>query len=164
MIPFVSLAGYSNSGKTTVMASLIQIIKQRGYRVAAVKHAHHGYAMDPPGTDSWQYAQAGAEQVIIAGPESITRHEFVQHEKTLPEILDKIENVDIILVEGFKNQPGPKIEIYRKGVSEQRIPVSGQLLAMVSDTTITGDIPVYSFDQLEELADLIIENIKGGCL
>jgi len=158
VIPFVSLAGYSNSGKTTVMASLIQNIKQRGYRVAAVKHAHHGYTTDSPGTDSWQYAQAGADQVVVAGPESLTIHEFFQDEKSLQDVLNKIDNVDIILVEGFKNQPGRKIEIYRQGYSADR--VSGDIMAIVSDVPLTGDLPVFSFDELEELADFIIMNIK----
>jgi molybdopterin-guanine dinucleotide biosynthesis protein B len=159
LIPFVSLAGYSNSGKTTVMANLIRIIKQRGYRVAALKHAHHGYTMDPPGTDSWHYAEAGADQVIVAGPESLTIHEFYQNEKSLEAILDRIENVDIILVEGYKNQPGPKIEIYRQENLKDRIPVSDNVLAIVSDVPISGDLPRFSFDELEELADLIIESI-----
>lgn len=159
MIPFVSLAGYSNSGKTTVMANLIRIIKQRGYRVAALKHAAHGYTMDPPGTDSWQYAEAGADQVVVVGPEALTVHEFYQSEKSLGEIMDRIENVDIILVEGYKNQPGPKIEIYRHENSTDRIPMSGNVLAIVSDIPLSGDLPRFSFDELEELADLIIKNI-----
>ena len=159
MIPFVFLAGYSNSGKTTVMASLIRIIKQRGYRVAAVKHAAHGYTMDPPGTDSWHYAEAGADQVVVAGPESLSIHEFYQSEKSLGEIMDRIENVDIILVEGYKNQPGPKIEIFRQEHSRDRIPMSSNMLAIVSDIPIDGELPRFSFDELEELADLIIKNI-----
>lgn len=159
MIPFVSLVGYSNSGKTTVMASLIRIIKQRGYRVAAVKHASHGYTMDPSGSDSWHYAQAGADQVVVAGPESITTHEFVPN-LNLKDILDRIKNVDVILVEGFKNQPGPKIEIFRSGISADRVPGDDKLLAVVSDTPIAGDSPVFSFGQLEELADFIIYTVK----
>ncbi|MEA4926768.1 MAG: molybdopterin-guanine dinucleotide biosynthesis protein B [Syntrophomonadaceae bacterium] len=159
MIPFVSLVGYSNSGKTTVMASLIRIIKQRGYRVAAVKHASHGYTMDPPGLDSWHYTQAGADQVVVAGPESVTMHEFVQN-ISLKDILDRIKNVDVILVEGFKNQPGPKIEIFRSGISADRVPENDNLLAVVSDIPVAGDTPVFLFEQLEELADFIIHNIK----
>ena len=159
MIPFVSLAGYSNSGKTTVMANLIRIIKHRGYRVAAVKHAAHGYTMDPPGTDSWYYAQAGADQVAIAGPESLTLHEFYQNEKPLQEIIDEIKNVDIILVEGFKKEPGLKIEIYRQDYSLSRINLDENLIAVVSDIPLPDAKPVFSFEQLEGLADLIIEYI-----
>ena len=159
MIPFVSLAGYSNSGKTTVMAGLIRIIKRRGYRVAAVKHAAHGYTMDPPGTDTWHYAEAGADNVVVVGPESFTIHEFYQQEKSLRDILDRIENVDIILVEGFKNETGPKIEIYRPDNNADRIPAVGNIMAIVSDIFLPDDRPVFSFDQLEGLVDFIIEYI-----
>lgn len=158
MIPYVSLVGYSNSGKTTVMASLIRILKQRGYRVAAVKHASHGYTMDSHGTDSWHYAESGADQIVVAGPESVTFHEMVQM-IALQDILARIKSVDIILVEGFKNQPGPKIEIYRSAVSTDRIPASGDLLAVVSDIPIDGNNPVFSFDQLSEVAELITNSV-----
>lgn len=160
MIPFVSLVGYSNSGKTTVTAALIRILKSRGYRVAALKHAVHGYTVDSPGTDSWQYAQAGADQVYIVGPDSITRHEYNQTEKALPEILAEIENVDIVLVEGFKRETGPKIEVYRQYYSPDRISAGGQLLAIVTDVSVTGEIPQFSFDQLEGLADLIVQHVN----
>jgi molybdopterin-guanine dinucleotide biosynthesis protein MobB len=140
------------------MASLIRILKQRGYKVAAVKHASHGYTMDSPGTDSWHYAQSGADQVVVAGPESITFHEMAQI-IALQDILARIENVDIILVEGFKNQPGPKIEIYRRGISADRVPANGDLLAVVSDIPIDGGNPVFSFDQLSEVAALITDRV-----
>lgn len=159
MIPFVSLAGYSNSGKTMVMAGLIRIIKLRGYRVAAVKHAAHGYTMDPAGTDSWHYAEAGADQVVVAGPQSLTIHEFYQKEKSLQEILDIIANVDIILVEGFKKEPGPKIEIYRQDFSLSRINLDENLIAVVSDVPLPDNKPIFSFEELEGLADFIIEYI-----
>jgi molybdopterin-guanine dinucleotide biosynthesis protein MobB len=160
VIPFVSLVGYSSSGKTKVMAELIRIFKSRGCRVAALKHAAHGYTMDPPGSDSWQYAQAGADQVIVVGPESFTIHEFYKEDVPLREILDRIDNVDIILIEGFKTQSGPKIEIYRQDYSPDRIPTGGQLLAIVSDVPLADEVPRFSFDELEGLADFIIQTVK----
>lgn len=162
MIPFVSLVGYSNSGKTTVMAELIRIFKSRGCKVAALKHAAHGYTMDPPGSDSGHYAQAGADQVIVVGPKSFTIHEFYKADIPLQEILDRIDNVDIILIEGFKTQPGPKIEIYRQDYSPDRIPTGGQLLAIVSDVPLADEAPRFSFRELEGLADLIIETLQLG--
>lgn len=160
MIPFVSLVGYSNSGKTTVMAGLVRILKSRGYKVAAVKHAAHGYTIDSPRTDSWYYAEAGADQVVIVGPDSITMHEFLREKKSLAEILARIKDVDIILVEGFKSEPGPKIEIYRQDYSLDRIPTGGQLLATVSDVYLEGNLPRFSFDQLEGLTDFILKSVK----
>ncbi|MDD3365375.1 MAG: molybdopterin-guanine dinucleotide biosynthesis protein B [Syntrophomonas sp.] len=155
MIPVISLVGYSNSGKTTVMESLIRILKRKEYKVAAVKHAAHGYTMDPPGTDSWHYAEAGADKVVIVGPGSYTMHEFHQDKKSLQDILERIKDVDIVLVEGFKGEPGPKIEIYRQNYSSNRIELGGNLVAVVSDIALLGDIPLFSFDQVEDLADFI---------
>ncbi len=159
MIPFISLAGYSNSGKTTVMESLIRILKRKGYKVAAVKHAAHGYTMDPPGTDSWHYAEAGADKVVIVGPGSFTMHEYHQDKKSLQDILERIKEVDIVIVEGFKGEPGPKIEIYRQDYSSNRIDLGGNLVAVVSDIELFGDIPCFSFHQLEDLADFIITSL-----
>jgi len=159
VIPIVSLAGYSNSGKTTVMASLIRILKRRGYKVAALKHAAHGYTMDPPGTDSWHYAEAGADKVAVVGPGSFTVHEFYQDEKSLREFVDRIKDVDIILVEGFKNEPVPKIEIYRQEYSTNRISDMENILAIISDIPMPEDLPRFSFEQLEDLADFIIKRI-----
>jgi molybdopterin-guanine dinucleotide biosynthesis protein MobB len=159
VIPVISLVGYSNSGKTTVMESLIRILKRRGYKVAAVKHAAHGYTMDPPGTDSWHYAEAGADKVIVVGPASFTMHEFHQDKKSLQDILERIKDVDIVLVEGFKGEPGPKIEIYRQNYSANRIDLGRNLVAVVSDIDLLGEIPCFSFDHLEELADFIIASL-----
>lgn len=164
MIPVVSLVGYSNSGKTTVMESLIRILKRRGYKVAAVKHAAHGYTMDPPGTDSWHYVEAGADKVVVVGPESFTMHEFYQDKKSLQYILERIKDVDIVLVEGFKGEPGPKIEIYRQDYSSNRINQGGNLVAIVSDILMPGDLPCFYFNQLESLADLIIESLVSGSI
>jgi molybdopterin-guanine dinucleotide biosynthesis protein MobB len=162
VIPVISLVGYSNSGKTKVMESLIRIIKRKGYKVAAIKHAAHGYTMDPPGTDSWYYAEAGADKVVIVGPGSYTIHEFHEDQKSLQEVLGKIKEVDIVLVEGFKGESGPKIEIYRQGYSSGRIDLGGNLVAVVSDISLSGEIPCFSFDQLEGLADFILTMLVFG--
>jgi molybdopterin-guanine dinucleotide biosynthesis protein MobB len=162
VIPVISLVGYSNSGKTKVMENLIRILKRKGYKVAAIKHAAHGYTMDSPGTDSWHYAEAGADKVVIVGPGSYTIHEFYEDNKSLQEVLGKIKEVDIVLVEGFKGESGLKIEIYRQGYSSGRIDLGGNLVAVVSDISLSGDIPCFSFDQLEGLADFILTMLVFG--
>ena len=157
MVPVVSLVGYSDSGKTTVMQNLIRILKQRGYRIAAVKHASHGYTMDSDGTDSWNYAQAGADKVIIAGPQSLTIHELLQQEMPLAEIVNRIGNIDMILAEGFKKEPGPKIEIFRQGISENRITGIDNLVATISDIELPEELPHFSFEELDKVADFIVQ-------
>jgi molybdopterin-guanine dinucleotide biosynthesis protein MobB len=144
------------------MENLIRILKRKGYKVAAIKHAAHGYTMDSPGTDSWHYAEAGADKVVIVGPGSYTIHEFYEDNKSLQEVLGKIKEVDIVLVEGFKGESGLKIEIYRQGYSSGRIDLGGNLVAVVSDISLSGDIPCFSFDQLEGLADFILTMLVFG--
>ncbi|MEQ8235978.1 MAG: molybdopterin-guanine dinucleotide biosynthesis protein B [Syntrophomonadaceae bacterium] len=158
MTPVVHLVGYSNSGKTTLMAGLIRVFKGRNYDVAAVKHAAHGYTADPPGADSWQYAQAGADHVAIVGPDSYTIHEFGKPDFPLADILAQFNQADLILVEGFKNAPGPKIEVYRQGISEDRMPWLHPRLAVVSDVPLHEE-NCFSFDELENLADFIAANL-----
>lgn len=157
MTRFVLLVGYSDSGKTTLMTSLIRIIKNRGYKVAAIKHAAHKYNMDRPGTDSWLYAEAGADQTIVVGPESYNITVRTSKTPRLAEILEQIKDVDIILVEGFKNEPGPKIEIYRVGHSPRRLPANDDIIAVVSDVLMEGDIKQFTFSQQEDLADFILK-------
>ncbi|MDD4802055.1 MAG: molybdopterin-guanine dinucleotide biosynthesis protein B [Syntrophomonas sp.] len=159
MIPVISLVGYADSGKTTLMAGLIGILKSKGYKVAAVKHASHGYTMDTAGTDSWHYVEAGADKVMVAGPSSLTMHELYQDIMPLKDMLKRIKDVDIILVEGFKNEPGPKIEIYRHDQSLGRLSLGEDLVAVVSDIELSGDIPCFSMERLGEMADFIITRL-----
>lgn len=156
MIPWVGFVGYSDSGKTTVVARMVAIFKQRGYRIAAVKHAAHGYDMDVPGKDSWQHYQAGADQVVLAGAECISMHQRFLEPPALIDALSLIKEVDIILVEGFKTEPGPKIEIIRRNKMNERIVSRSDLLAIVSDADPRSDVPVFGYEQLEQLADFLI--------
>ncbi|HWP96321.1 MAG TPA: molybdopterin-guanine dinucleotide biosynthesis protein B [Syntrophomonadaceae bacterium] len=157
MIPSIGFVGYSNSGKTTVVAALIKILSQKGYRVAAIKHASHGYDLDVPGKDSWQHFQAGAQKVIVVGPDAMSVHQHLEREPLLAEILATIENVDLILIEGYKNEPGPKVEIVREKESP-RVGLKGNLLAVVSDSPIPEEVPCFPSDQLDELAEFLIAN------
>jgi molybdopterin-guanine dinucleotide biosynthesis protein B len=151
----IGFAGYSNSGKTTVIKELLGIFKHRGYKVAAIKHASHGYDIDTPEKDSWQHFQAGADQVVIAGPTSLTIHERLQKTPQLHDILHKIITVDYILVEGFKEETGYKVEIIRDGLENIPIVPSEYLLALVSDSKKDRGVPCFAFDEMESLADLL---------
>jgi molybdopterin-guanine dinucleotide biosynthesis protein B len=159
MIPVLGFVGYSNSGKTTVVAKLTGILTEMGYQVAVIKHASHGYEMDIPGKDSWQHYQAGAQQVIVVGPDSMSVHERTPNEKALGDVLRKVNNVDFILVEGFKNESGPKIEIVRDPNSP-RIPASPDMIAVISDLPLHADVPIFRLDQLQAAAIFIIEYFK----
>lgn len=161
MIPIIGFVGYSNSGKTMVVSTLVRILSERGYRVAAIKHAAHGYDIDSPGKDSRQHFDAGAQKVIVVGNTSFTIHERCQEPPSLNEITKNIDNVDFIIVEGFKSEPGPKIEIIRREYNSGRIPLGDELLAVVSDMQIEKRVPSFAFEELEFLADFLIKYFQS---
>ncbi|HBG22472.1 MAG TPA: molybdopterin-guanine dinucleotide biosynthesis protein B [Peptococcaceae bacterium] len=155
MIPVIFISGYSNTGKTTLVKNLIQSFKEMGYRVAAVKHAVHGYELDVQGRDTWHYCQAGADQVVVVGPGSLTRHQLYAQEPPFQEVLEMIEDVDLIIVEGFKKEAGPKVEVIRKG--KERLPLGNDLIAVVSDEPLTQKVPCFANNDVDQLAKFIID-------
>lgn len=155
MIPYIMITGYSNSGKTFVTSKLIELLTGKGCRVATIKHAHHGYEVDTPGKDSWNFFNNGAQEVVVSGPQSYSVHRRVEEELGLEELLLAITDADIILVEGFKSHPGPKIQVYREGHSSGQLPLTPETLAIVSDLETEGRVPNFGFEELEELAKLI---------
>ncbi|MDD2619688.1 MAG: molybdopterin-guanine dinucleotide biosynthesis protein B [Syntrophomonadaceae bacterium] len=157
MIPVIGFVGYSNSGKTMVVSSMIKILSKRGYRVAAIKHASHGYDIDIPGKDSWQHYESGAQKVIVVGPSSFTIHQRCPTPPELNDILSTVSDVDLILLEGFKHEPHPKIVIIREEYQPEKIGINHEVLAVVSDARANYDIPLFSFEQLDSLADLLLE-------
>ena len=108
-------AGYSGSGKTTLIENIIPVLVKRGLRVSLVKHAHHAFDVDQPGKDSYRHRQAGASEVMLTSARRwILMHENTdQPEPELPEQLGRMSPCDIVLIEGFKKQPIPKLEIHQ---------------------------------------------------
>jgi molybdopterin-guanine dinucleotide biosynthesis protein B len=149
------ITGYSNSGKTFVTSKLIELLTGKGCRVATIKHAHHGYEVDTPGKDSWNFFNNGAQEVVVSGPQSYSVHRRVEEELGLEELLLAITDADIILVEGFKSHPGPKIQVYREGHSSGQLPLTPETLAIVSDLETESRVPIFGFEELEELVQLI---------
>jgi len=156
MIPTVSVVGYADAGKTTVVVGLVKAFKRRGYRVAAVKHAPHGYEPDVEGKDSFRYLGAGADKVVVAGSDSLTVHERTENDLSLAGVRARITGVDFIVAEGFKREPGPKVGVFRRGY--EACPTEG-LLAAVGDCPEEAGVPCFSFEQVEELADFILTRL-----
>jgi molybdopterin-guanine dinucleotide biosynthesis protein B len=112
MAAIVSFVGKSGTGKTTLIEAAIRELKKKGYRVAVIKHAHHGFEMDKPGKDTWRFAQAGSDMVLVSSPGKVAIIEQVKEELSYEEALSRIySNVDIILVEGFKQSSRVKVEV-----------------------------------------------------
>jgi 4-hydroxy-tetrahydrodipicolinate reductase len=155
-IPVVSVVGYSGSGKTTLLEKLIRELKQRGYRLAAIKHHHsRGLQFDKPGKDSWRFAQAGADQVGIAGPDRVIHVRAFEEEPTLEQVVGGMRDVDLILVEGFKQADVPKIEVNRDQSGSELISSPESLVAVVSDRRFEADVPQFELEDMTGLADLI---------
>ena len=111
----VGIVGSSGSGKTTLITEILPLLRERGLRVSTVKHAHHGFDMDRPGKDSYLHRAAGAEEVMVVsgGRWALLREHDGESEIELSDLLNRMTQVDLVLVEGFKRMNLPKIEVYR---------------------------------------------------
>lgn len=159
MAAILSIVGWHNAGKTTFLERLIAELKQRGLRVATIKHTGGHFEMDHEGTDTFRYAQAGSDIVVISGQKGYALLARVERELSLDEIVAQLpDDVDIILTEGFKRDPLPKIEIRRQGIATTPVAENGQLLAVVTDIPDLGheaNVPIFSFEEASLVADLL---------
>lgn len=155
-IPIVSFVGYSGSGKTTLLEKLIHELKRRGYRLAVIKHHHERIIQfDRPGKDSWRFAQAGADHVVLAGPDGAAHLRTFTQKPTLAEIASGIQDVDLILTEGYKDAAAPKVEVRRAQAESSPIPDLDNRVAIVSDQPLRLGVPQFDLDDAERLADFI---------
>jgi molybdopterin-guanine dinucleotide biosynthesis protein B len=157
IIPIVSIVGKSNTGKTTLLEKLIPELVKRGYRVATIKHNMHGFDIDHEGKDSWRHKKAGANITIVSSPHQLALIQDVDHNYSLDEIRDKyIKNADIILTEGYKGNPFPKIEVFRAEL--KRALLCGKednLLAVAADIKLDTGVPCFDINDSQSIVDLI---------
>jgi molybdopterin-guanine dinucleotide biosynthesis protein MobB len=161
-IPLISIAGSSNTGKTTLIELLIPLFKARGLRIATIKHHHRDFNIDIPGKDTFRHKEAGAATTIIAGSGKIALVADLPEELSLSEIVSRyVRDVDIIIVEGFKKEKIPKIEVFRKtGAAEGPVCLADpELLALVTDEEIAAAVPVFRTDEISGLAEFILSRI-----
>ena len=163
MIPmFTIVASRSKVGKTAVLCEIIKELKSRGYKVATIKHDVHGFEIDHPGKDTWKHAQAGADVVAISSPQKLAIIEKVEREYDLDEVINKINNVDIIITEGYKSHKRPKLEVYREAVSDEIYSNDEELFALVTDTPLNKKVPQFSFSETQQVVDLIEKKFLGN--
>ena len=136
----LGLAGWSGSGKTTLLTALLPLLTARGLRVSTVKHAHHGFDLDQPGKDSWRHREAGAHEVMIASSRRwALLHENEGDEPSLAALLARLSPVDLVLVEGFKSYPHPKLEVHRPALGRPPLwPDRADILAVATDAALPG--------------------------
>lgn len=160
-IPMLSFAAKSGTGKTTYLEKLLPLLKAKHLRVAVIKHDAHGFQIDRPGKDSYRLTQAGADHMILTS-ENQTAAIFT-HKGDRPNLsflLSRVQNVDLILTEGYKLENLPKIELLRKGYNERPFCNPENLLGIVCDFPYETDLPTFALDRPEEMADFLLQYIE----
>ena len=150
MIPILSVVGRSNAGKTTLIVKMIAELVRRGYRVATIKHNRHGFEIDHEGKDSWRHKQAGARITVIASPHQVAVVEDIEKDYDIAEL------VNLVLSEGFKKNPHPKIEVNRSEMKQDLLSTKeDNLLAIASDSPLEAGVPSFDINDTVGLVDLI---------
>lgn len=157
MIPIICIVGRSDTGKTTLIERLIPEFRRRGYRVGTIKHDIHGFEIDKEGKDSYRHKKSGADFVLISSTQKIVLIKDVNKELSLDELRRYVEDVDIVLTEGFKRSSYPKIEVFREDLHKELLCTEeDNLVAIVSEKKFNLNIPVFSLNEISELADFIV--------
>ena len=163
-VPLLGLAAYSGTGKTTLLSKIITIFRQRGLRVGVIKHAHHTFEIDYPGKDSYILRKAGANQVLIGSRKrwALIVDRMQEAELYFEEYLENLDqdNLDIILVEGFKPEAIPKIELNRADMSNPYLYINdSSIIAIATDRSNPPEtsLPVLDLNQPGQIADFIID-------
>jgi molybdopterin-guanine dinucleotide biosynthesis protein B len=155
----IGLAGWSGAGKTTLMARVIPRLVAGGLKVSTLKHAHHGFDIDQPGKDSYSHRMAGATEVLVG---SSARYALVHElrgecEPTLATLIRRLSPVDLVLVEGYKREPHPKLEVHRAAVGKPLLqPEDPAIVAIASDVPLKVSVPVVDIDDVGRVAEILL--------
>ncbi len=173
--PAVAFVGKSGSGKTTLVEKIIAELASRGHSVGSVKHhGYKGFDIDIPGKDSWRHAQAGAIHTIVASPDKMAEIKRLDRELDYPEIINRMNDVDIVVIEGFRHAGAPAIDLFRVGnpadkqawerpgvlESQDTIAVATDIHRM-SEMARSRDLCCFSLDDVAGICDLIERDIMG---
>ena len=162
------ITGWKNSGKTTLVVNLIKTLRKRGFRISTLKHAHHNFDIDKVGTDSHKHREAGAQEVLIAsGNRWALMHELIaEQEANMGELLARMAPVDLVIIEGYKLEEHPKLQVIRAENNTDALPESANnLVALVSDAILEpADYgckgPLFTLDNVEGIADFIVAHCQ----
>jgi molybdopterin-guanine dinucleotide biosynthesis protein B len=158
MVPVISVVGNSGVGKTTLLEKLIRLLKERGYRVGAIKHDAHDFQVDYPGKDSWRMTQAGADAVIIANARRAALMEELEQERSLDDLVKMIAGrVDIVLTEGYRGAGARKIEVSRLAHGGPLTVPWSNLMAIASDYRVDAPLLQFDLNNAEEICDFLEE-------
>jgi molybdopterin-guanine dinucleotide biosynthesis protein B len=155
----LGIAGWSGAGKTTLLTRVIPCLTARGLRVSTIKHAHHNFDVDQPGKDSHTHRAAGATEVLVSSANRFAlMHELRgEPEWTLRALLGKLSPVDLVLIEGFKHEAHPKLEVFRASLGKPLLtPGDPHIVAIASDGPVMARIPVVPLDDAEAVANILL--------
>ena len=166
--PILGFVAYSGTGKTTLLTRLIPLLKAQGIRIGVIKHAHHRFDIDKPGKDSYELRKAGAEQMLIASQQRwalMVETPSQQGDPELNELLSQLDpsKLDLILVEGFKHEAYPKIELHRPSLGKKLLfPQDESIIAIATDDTkaIATGLPLLDINRPEQLVEFILNRIS----
>lgn len=157
----VAVSGVKNSGKTTLIESVLPLLAQAGLNVAVIKHDGHSFDPDPPGTDTGRFMAAGAAGTAIFDGEKFKI--VKKHPVTEDELIPQFPEADLILLEGFKYTAWPKLEMVRRGNSEAPVSDPATLLALVTDLPLeVHGVPVLSLNDPQGVARFLLRLVKEG--
>jgi molybdopterin-guanine dinucleotide biosynthesis protein B len=156
-------AGWSGSGKTTLIEKLIPRFVKRGLRVSLIKHAHHTFDVDQPGKDSYRHRHAGASEVMVTSSRRwVLMHELRgAHEPSFEDQVQRLSPCDLVIVEGFKHAPIPKLEVWREAPGEGLLhPQDPHIVAVASDARIDTKLPLLELNDDAAIADFILRHLQ----
>lgn len=163
-VKIFGITGWKNTGKTGLTERLVAGFAQSGLRVATLKHAHHSFDIDHPGTDSFRHRAAGASEVIVASAQRVAHIRELRDapEPALPDLIDRFGAADLVLIEGFKAGPHPKIECHRATVADPlRAGTDPTIKAIASDTlTAFQGLPVLALDDTSAIATFVLDHAQ----
>jgi len=167
-IPVLGFAAYSGTGKTTLLKQLLPLLRSHGLRIGMIKHAHHDFDIDTPGKDSYELRKAGANEMLIASGKRWAL--MVETEKkgdpVLQEMLDRLDqnNLDLVLVEGFKHEAFSKIELHRPSIEKPLIfPEDPNVIAIATDAELSRktELPLLDINDIQAVVDFITADFLG---
>jgi molybdopterin-guanine dinucleotide biosynthesis adapter protein len=154
------IAGYSGSGKTTLIERVLPQLIARGLKVAVIKHTHHDFDIDRPSKDSWRAREAGAAAVLLSSDHRTAV--LTEHRDTPPALdalLDQLPPCDLVLIEGYKREAIPKLEVHRAATTKPWLfPDDPTILAVASDVQAPNDFPSIDLDAISQLTDFILDH------
>lgn len=168
-VPLLGFAAFSGTGKTTLLEQLIPVLMTHGLNIAVVKHSHHDIELDKPGKDSYRLRKAGACQLLLAGTKrAVLFNEYEQQDKKLIEQLRllKTKNLDLVLVEGYRDEPFHKIELHRRALNKSYLFKSdASIIALASDHhQVDCHLPQLDINNVVQISTFILTALKSGIL